>query len=492
MIFTGQDVEAIRQSELFDGEWYLANNADVRALGMDPAEHYLWLGARLGRQPSERFDGNAYAARHPGAALDGVNPLLHYIRQREKARSQGRRERPAPAESLAAAPRLSLNRTLDLLQFARLTREELRQNAAFAADRQPLTDPPATAAWFIPDAPHVLKGGVRTIFTTAQHFSRRWGTANRFVVVVRPGEEVDVEGMEASLRRHFADLKATVEVHRLGEPVADMPPADIGICSLWTTAYVLAKFNQTKKKFYFVQDFEPIFYPAGAVYGAIEATYRFGFSCIANTEGVASRYREYSDDVMSFVPGVDRAVFREDPEKRAPSRPAKVMFYGRPVNDRNGFGLGMTTLLRLKERMGSDVDIVSAGADWDEEDYGLAGVVRNLGLLGSLDEVAALYRQSDLGLVFMFTPHPSYQPLEYMASGCVAVTNRNAANGWLLRDGENCLAVEPIPEVIAREMCDLLTKDDGRWARLREGGLQTVDALTWDRALSDIEAFVLD
>lgn len=48
------DIERIRASGLFDAEWYLEQYPDVRALGMDPAEHYLWIGAKLGRDPKPR------------------------------------------------------------------------------------------------------------------------------------------------------------------------------------------------------------------------------------------------------------------------------------------------------------------------------------------------------------------------------------------------------------------------------------------------------
>jgi len=73
------EIETIRQSDLFDAAWYLAQYPDVAALGMDPAEHYLWLGAQLGRKPSSRFDGEAYLAANPDIAITGINPLLHYV-----------------------------------------------------------------------------------------------------------------------------------------------------------------------------------------------------------------------------------------------------------------------------------------------------------------------------------------------------------------------------------------------------------------------------
>lgn len=38
----------------FDPEWYLDHYQDVVQLGMDPLEHYNWIGQRLGRAPNQK------------------------------------------------------------------------------------------------------------------------------------------------------------------------------------------------------------------------------------------------------------------------------------------------------------------------------------------------------------------------------------------------------------------------------------------------------
>ncbi|NUB46518.1 glycosyltransferase [Fertoebacter nigrum] len=73
-------IEDVRRCDLFDASWYMAQYPDVARLGMDPAEHYLWLGARLGRDPSPAFDSKAYLKLNPDVARVGMNPLLHYLR----------------------------------------------------------------------------------------------------------------------------------------------------------------------------------------------------------------------------------------------------------------------------------------------------------------------------------------------------------------------------------------------------------------------------
>lgn len=49
---TPEQIQAFLQSGIFDAQWYSINYPDAALMGMDPVEHYLWLGQRLGRKPS--------------------------------------------------------------------------------------------------------------------------------------------------------------------------------------------------------------------------------------------------------------------------------------------------------------------------------------------------------------------------------------------------------------------------------------------------------
>lgn len=70
---------SLEASDLFDADWYLAEYPDVQSLQMPPAVHYLWLGARLGRNPSPRFSTRSYLDANPDVAQAGINPLLHFL-----------------------------------------------------------------------------------------------------------------------------------------------------------------------------------------------------------------------------------------------------------------------------------------------------------------------------------------------------------------------------------------------------------------------------
>jgi glycosyltransferase involved in cell wall biosynthesis len=132
---------------------------------------------------------------------------------------------------------------------------------------------------------------------------------------------------------------------------------------------------------------------------------------------------------------------------------------------------------QLINKYGDSIEIVAAGAEWNEEVFGLHDKVTNLGLLGSLTEVAEVYRQCDIGFVYMLSKHPSYQPFEFMASGMATVTNNNEDNLWMLKDGENCLLSEPSPAAMA-EQIGRLVDDKKLRQRITSNAFKTL-GYTW-------------
>ena len=56
MKINDKDKQLIRNSGLFDPEWYCEQYPDVAISGIDPLEHYLDLGIHLKRRPNLLFD----------------------------------------------------------------------------------------------------------------------------------------------------------------------------------------------------------------------------------------------------------------------------------------------------------------------------------------------------------------------------------------------------------------------------------------------------
>jgi hypothetical protein len=67
------------QAALFDAEYYLRTNEDVRSAGVDPLHHYLEYGWREGRRPNAWFDPAYYLAQNSDVRDAGIEPLLHFV-----------------------------------------------------------------------------------------------------------------------------------------------------------------------------------------------------------------------------------------------------------------------------------------------------------------------------------------------------------------------------------------------------------------------------
>ncbi len=68
---------------VFDADFYLEQNPDVRESGMNPLLHYELHGAAEGRKPHPLFDPGYYLEQCPEA---GANPLAHFLESDSKTR----------------------------------------------------------------------------------------------------------------------------------------------------------------------------------------------------------------------------------------------------------------------------------------------------------------------------------------------------------------------------------------------------------------------
>ncbi len=381
--------------------------------------------------------------------------------------------------------------TDDALQLARIidaSQGTLRQQQQFP-DRVRPARTERWCNWYVPPFDNPFYGGVMTILRFAAHMRLQAGIRQR--IVVCGGVSADaVRRMVTKALPDFVDF----EVHILDSATAiqKIPAADYGIATLWTTAYVLLGVQNCGLKFYFVQDFEPLFYPAGSTYGQAYASYHFGFHIIANTKGVLDSVPQADTQRTFFTPQVDDSVFYEADTDERQDMPKRLFCYARPGHPRNAFELGVAAITAVKARMGEAVEIVCAGADWKPGDYGLDGKVTAVGML-PFRETGNLYRSCHAGLAMMYTRHPSYLPFELMACGATVVANRNPANEWLLRDGWNCRLAESTASSIAETVEAALTEWDAD-APLRLNARADLKALAgrgwtgeFDRVLSFIE-----
>lgn len=80
MLQINRDYSLIKQNNLFDAEYYLLNNPDVRRADVNPLMHFVKIGWKEGRNPSAHFDVKYYLQTYPDVREAGINPLFHYLR----------------------------------------------------------------------------------------------------------------------------------------------------------------------------------------------------------------------------------------------------------------------------------------------------------------------------------------------------------------------------------------------------------------------------
>lgn len=84
LVHLTEDVDELAGSPLFSAEYYLKQNPDVAATGMQPIEHFSHYGWRELRRPHPLFDTAWYLQAYPEVLSADINPLLHYLRRGER------------------------------------------------------------------------------------------------------------------------------------------------------------------------------------------------------------------------------------------------------------------------------------------------------------------------------------------------------------------------------------------------------------------------
>jgi len=103
MFFKWREYFLIKKSELFDSDYYLFNNPDVRNANINPLIHFINFGWIEGRDPSKDFNTKYYLSTNPELIKSGINPLIHYIRYYQPnpiSYSDGKIEEKTPIKSI--------------------------------------------------------------------------------------------------------------------------------------------------------------------------------------------------------------------------------------------------------------------------------------------------------------------------------------------------------------------------------------------------------
>ena len=212
--------------------------------------------------------------------------------------------------------------------------------------------------------------------------------------------------------------------------------ADVFVCTYWTTAefylrsIASAPSHRGKRWIYFIQDFEPSFYPWSSSYSMAIATYQAGDRCIAvfNTQLLSDYFKESGFRFSSqhvFEPALNPKLRKFLDRKEPHAVKEKLLIvYGRPTVARNAFELALSAidLWSREYDQSADWKIVSIGEKHHDIRMSNKRTLRSAGKL-TIDEYAHLLSRASVGLSLMISPHPSYPPLEMADFGVQVITN---------------------------------------------------------------------
>ena len=245
-------------------------------------------------------------------------------------------------------------------------------------------------------------------------------------------------------------------------------PNDIFIATGWWTAYSIhpiikwQKEHYHQKKYnqliYFIQDYEPYFYPWSSTQCRAESTYKFNIptTAVFNSKELMEYFNNHKykfNRSYCFGPILNDKLKKHllnDPELK---RRKQIVIYGRPNTPRNAFGIINEALVKAFKEINDykDWKIISMGENHIPGYVKDGLLIRSAGKL-SLDQYAKTMEESYLGISLMVSPHPSYPPLEMSSFGIKTITNQYE-NKDLSYFNQNIISVKDCDaDTIAKEI----------------------------------------
>jgi O-antigen biosynthesis protein len=276
---------------------------------------------------------------------------------------------------------------------------------------------------------------------------------------------------------------------------------DVFMATAWWTAQAVhrgMRLTKPKKFMYVIQDFEPGLHHWGTEYALAQETYDFDFVAVINSQQLADylcenrigRFRdsEFMRTCKVLQIAVDQKFFYCEKEAMN-GRKKRLLFYARPtVAKRNLYELGIAALYQANQEDLFDPDeweMTFMGEKLPSVDLGKGLIVRSAPWL-EFGAYAELMRHSDIVLSLMFSPHPSYPPLEAAACGSIAVTNHFATKteANLRKISENIVPVDMTIESIVEGLKTAKERVLNQEARLKHSQVKL--SRSWDNSFKDI------
>jgi O-antigen biosynthesis protein len=342
--------------------------------------------------------------------------------------------------------------------------------------------------WVIPNF-QVGAGGHMTIFRAVSYLER---VGHKCTIWIHSLKGVD-EGSTPSIYQrnkicsHF--IKVDARVFLLGGRTEDLDSisGDVCIATDRMSVYPVLGMKNFLIRSYFIQDYEPSFFPVGSEYIFTKNTYssKNKFLCICASVWLAQMMRKrYGNKSVSFSLAVDHKVYTPcNPNEKIDGQ---IAFYVRRSTPRRLFALGLLALHELYAS-GARFSLAIFGED-NTPNLNLPVKMKYLGVL-SPDQLRNVYAQSHVGLVLSGTNY-SLIPNEMMAVG-LPVVDIDGDHTRTSYEADSAFLSEAEPKSIANNLKRLL-EDKILWSKYFLNGQAAVKSLTWEKSFAKMNSAIVD
>ncbi len=230
---------------------------------------------------------------------------------------------------------------------------------------------------------------------------------------------------------------------------------DVCVATWWETAYAMLD-NKDKIKYLFnmVQDYEPAFYPMSSQAILAENTYKQDVMFICSGPWVkAFLNNKYHARAEYFQFPVDRSVYNQNRPRTKKNK--NIIFFAKPEMYRRCYEIGIEALSEF-HKFNSDVEIILFGSNNVGE---VPFPATKLGVLPTINDLADLYRNADLGIVFS-TTNPSLVPYEMMHCGCPVVDlDVEFALSKYGENPKNVFLFDARPKLMGKQISDVISDE---------------------------------
>ncbi len=386
----------IKKNNLFDAKYYLNKYPLIKKNNLIPLLHYVKIGFNEGLSPYKNHDQDL---------LNYVFQILYYKKKAVKA--------------LFFKIKLHSETHIDYEQF-RTKKFGIRSYKT----RYNKNKEPEILLFFNGYDNKKIFGGQATTLRICVHLAQKKGFNLKIIDTIPSSPNLNI--LKKVLNIEFEiDVKSQTY-----SDIIEFNEKDLILSNMWysankilnTTAFI------NNKIFYILQELETYFYDHGDTHLICYQTlsdYRLNTiinsSLLYNSLISSEKYKNISSNSMFFEPAFEKT----NSVSFSPKSKYKFFFYGRPTHQRNLYYFGMDVLLEAFKRNLFNLDeweFYMAGDECQQYTNIGLNLFKNLEVL-SWNDYQEFIKDVDLAYSMIYTPHPSYPPLDTANSGGICLTN---------------------------------------------------------------------